>query len=187
MKLRGHTPLSTLALTALAVWLGCVEPGSAAPAYRIPSAYQAIAQVQRVPVDIWFALLQQESCRVHPGLSQCLPWPWTLNIGGQGHYYDRREEMTTALRRAIVQGQAVAIGPGQIYWPAHHPQFEHPEHLIDIATNLTYSAFWLRHQYDISGDWWQAVGRYHAPNKPTAARLYQARVRQRWEAHHGKT
>lgn len=148
----------------------------------IPFAYQDIARRNNVPVDIWFAVLQQESCIALVGSSYCLPWLWTLNIDSVGVRYPDRAAAAAALQSAIDQGLNVAIGAGQIYWPAHYDQFDTPLELLDADTNLNYSAGYFRKQYDISGDWWTAVGRYHAPSNEVAAENYRSLVRRRWES-----
>ena len=157
---------------------------SVAGALSIPPAYQQIAQAEAVPADIWFALLQQESCIPLKNTSHCLPWPWTLNIDGHGYYLPSQSAAKRLLNQALEQRLPVAVGAGQIYWPAHHGQFENAAELLDIATNLHYSARWLRRQFDHCRDWWCAVGRYHAPNRPEAAQRYRRRVLERWEKLH---
>ena len=153
-----------------------------ATANDIPGSYKNIAHRERVPVDIWFALLQQESCIQLETQNRCLPWPWTLNIDRKPYRLKSREQALGLLNRAVANELPVAIGIGQIYWPAHYDQFDSPELLLNIEANLSYSARWLRKQYDVSGDWWVAVGRYHAPNDPVAAEGYRKRVYRRWEA-----
>ena len=167
---------------ATAILLGALITGFGHAQPAIPGGYQKIAGQEGVPDDIWFALLQQESCIPVQDADFCLPWLWTLNIDNKGYFFRDRGSAEFALSHAVLSHSLIAIGPGQIYWPAHYDQFTKPSELLDAETNLRYSAQFLKSKFLKTGDWWVSVGLYHAPNDPQAATEYRRLVYKRWLA-----
>jgi hypothetical protein len=67
-----------------------------------------------------------------------------------------------------------------VNWRWHQTRFADPWTALDPFVNLRVAAQILREQFELAGDWYQAVARYHAP-APTAAaqtrrRAYLRRV-----------
>lgn len=150
----------------------------------IPARYLYHARQAGVPPAIWFALLKQESC-VPVQTGRCLPWPWTANIDGRGYRYPDSRRAAEHIKAAIRRGRSVDIGLGQLHYRSHGQAFATVEGMLGIDANLAYSAAFLKQQYQQTGDWWDAVGRYHAPNHPARAAAYRQKVYTRWRALHG--
>ena len=146
---------------------------------NIPDAYHRIAHHFGVPVDLWFAILLQESGAPYRG--RLLPWPWTLNVAGKPYRFTNKTQMTAFLCRVRpAELNRIDIGFGQIHWGSHKAHFRSMAELADPMVNLSYSAWWFKRQYAASNDWWTAVGQYHAPNNPTRARKYRRAVKNKW-------
>ncbi|MGS2722105.1 transglycosylase SLT domain-containing protein [Porticoccus sp. GXU_MW_L64] len=150
----------------------------------IPLAYLVVAKSVEVPADILYSVALAESAR--PYRQQPKPWPWTLNINGQGIYCDSREDALHRLTDAIRRNQLVDIGLMQINWHWHKQRFASPNDALLPMHNLKAGAQVLREQYNNTGEWWQAVGRYHDPGQDKTSRAaaanYRQRVKQHWQA-----
>ena len=141
-------------------------------------AYQQAAAEAGVPAPLLQAVCAQESNKeIAPGIYR--PWPWTLNIQGQGFYFDTRAEAHQRGLSALQAGQHPDWGLCQIN------SFWHGRKLIDTWTaldprhNLRVAADYLRECYDRLGDWIKAAGCYHAPNQEPNARRYRQAVARR--------
>jgi soluble lytic murein transglycosylase-like protein len=139
----------------------------------VPSAYHRVAKEYSVPAGILFAIALTESGRRVEG--RILPYPWTLNIDGHGEYFSTRTEADARLVQLIHDGQAPDIGLMQVNWKYHRGKLGAPEQAFDPWLNLRAGALVLRKRYEETGDWWQAVGRYHS-RTPSRARTYRQRV-----------
>ena len=170
--------------------------------YAIPSAYRQVADEVNVPVDILYAIAFTESGYQYQTVYN--PWPWTLNIEGKAYRFTNRHSMLVKLKQAIQDKRSVDIGIMQINWRWHKHRFESPQRdikspqrnieslqpsdslkpALDPYTNLKTGAEILVEQYQETGDWWLAVGRYHSPGQTKRsikrAKRYRQRVRQHW-------
>jgi Transglycosylase SLT domain len=155
---------------------------------QIPAAYIKVAGIKNIPVELLYAIAATESLYGYtdPVTDKTVngPWPWSLNINGRGIRFDNRVEAHQALKKAIVQQQIVDVGVMQISWSWHQQRFQKPWTALDPYTNLMAGADILFEQYQKTGDWWVAVGAYHAPGIDKASLLraeqYRQRVRKHW-------
>ncbi|MDH1440374.1 transglycosylase SLT domain-containing protein [Pseudomonas sp. GD03721] len=150
----------------------------AAQAEGPPPAYQLAAQGAGIPPAVLFAIARQESgLRIR---GQLLPWPWTLNIAGQGQRFATRRAACQALLQALAEHDAKRIdsGLGQINLGYHGQRFSSPCQALDPYRNLAVTAALLREQHDATGDWVLAAGRYHRPAGGAPAARYRARFAQ---------
>ena len=148
-------------------------------ANAIPKAYREVANQFAIPVEVFYALILQESGRSTK--SGFKPWPWTLNVAHQPYRYSNRIEAETALLNFIQQESRIAVGLGQIYLPAHGHVFEHVSTLLSPRVNLEYAASLLASEYRYlerkgKANWWLAAGRYHHPSKEHYAKEYRSLV-----------
>lgn len=149
-----------------------------APASRDP--YDAVAAYVGVPQDVFYAMALAESGRVVE--QQFAPWPWTLNIDGEGRFYPDRDSMFAALMEALQANQLrIDIGPLQLSWYWQYERIASPWRITDPVVSSKLAAVLVREHYAQTGDWWQAVARYHRPRTTTAqdqqiAQAYRARV-----------
>lgn len=152
---------------------------------NVPSYYQDVAKTFDVPVGIFYAVALNES-----GLQRAggyFPWPWTLNIEGTGVRFDNYAQARTALYQAIDEGKKVDVGIMQInaYW--HHHRVDELHQLLLPHVSLIEGAKILVEQRQRSNDWWEAVGRYHAPLNDTHSKQraegYRQRVKKIYKEH----
>jgi len=149
---------------------------------ELPVAYVVVAKAANVPADILYAVALAESGRSYKGV--LLPWPWTLNIEGQSIYCRSQSEAIVMAVEAINHKQLVDLGLTQVNWRWHQQRFSRVDDALVPMLNLKAGASILREQYEISGDWWQAVGRYHDPGQDdeslVSAEHYRQRVKRLW-------
>ncbi len=145
----------------------------------LPPEYYAVAHYSGVPADVLFAVALAESGR-GAGAARA-PYPWTLNIAGEPHYYDSRQAMFDALLNALQQGQTnVDIGPLQLNWHWQHRRLISPWKATEPLYNLKTAADILAKHYARERDWGVAIGKYHraasGAKHRAAANAYSARV-----------
>lgn len=155
----------------------------ALPAWAsIPRAYHVVAERYGVPVEVFYAMLLQESG--HTVRGRFHPWPWTLNVDHEARRYDSKQEMAAALVGYLSEGRTIAVGLGQIYLPAHQHVFDDVLYLVHPRVNMEYAALLLATEFQWTvrnhqPDWWLAAGRYHHPSNETFAAPYRRRVFER--------
>lgn len=124
--------------------------------------YERVAGYVGVPTELLYAMALVESGRKVG--DDVTPWPWTLNVAGQGRYYESREAMFADLMAALQRGQlSVDVGQMQVNWYWQYTRLQSPWRITDPAVNLKIGAQILRDHFERSGDWWTAVGLYHRP------------------------
>lgn len=146
----------------------------------VPQGYREVARAQGVPPNILYALSLTESGRtISRNRNVFRPWPWTLNVEKKGYYYPTRCAAWQALTGFLEQGKVVDIGLAQVNWKWHKKRLVNPWQALEPYFNLRVGAQILREHYDASGDWWTAIGHYHAPaaTPEARARAQQYRVR----------
>lgn len=177
------TILASLPLRSavLCGWLGVLSTNAQG---SIPPAYHAVADAYQIPVEVFFAVMLQESGK--QSRNQFLPWPWVLNVNRKSYYFESQAQAEIALNQflAVDPAAQIDVGLGQINLTAHGKSFPKKSVLFDPAINLTYAARVLTNEFQWTlsqsqPNWWTAVGRYHAPNKPTLAKRYREIVYQR--------
>jgi transglycosylase-like protein with SLT domain len=147
-------------------------------AFAIEPLYQDVAQYVGVPADILYAMSKAESGLLKDKKFQ--PWPWTLNIAGTAKRYNDRESMFAGLMTALGTGeQRIDVGPMQVNWYWQFEVMGSPWRITDPTVNIKIAAQILKTHYDRSGDWWDAVGRYHRPADGPRDRLIAEQYRQR--------
>ncbi len=171
-----------LFLGALALMLGA----HSGQAETVPVGYRHIAQEANVPAGLLYAMALTESGRAIGPQRTLRPWPWTLNVGGQGYTFKTLEAARAALQRFQAQGKrSIDIGLMQINWRYHANRFKNPYAALEPYGNLRVATRILRDCYRRHHDWWKAVGCYHAPGSNPQAReradRYRARVQRHWQ------
>jgi hypothetical protein len=80
------------------------------------------------------------------------PWPWTVNNGGDGRYFDSKDEAIGWVEQLLQQKRRnVDLGCMQINL-MHHPEtFDDLEEGLDPLTNVTYGARFLMALKDETG------------------------------------
>lgn len=148
---------------------------------RVPEGFAEVADFYGIEdSELFYSILLQESGRSLPGVG-FRPWPWTLNVEGQGFYYETEQEAWSALSTFIAAGKSnIGIGYGQVTYPFNGHLLNDLYLALDPATNLRIAAEILLECQNRLGDWWQAVGCYHSPNERYAA-PYRAAVKRHYD------
>lgn len=129
-----------------------------------------------VPYDVLLAISVVETGR------DGQPWPWTVNIGGEGHWSDTAEEAAALVEAALQSGQTnVDLGCFQLnlYW--HAEAFTSIEDMLDPERNASYAAAFLAEKFEETGDWSLAAAAYHSAT-PEHAERYQTQFDATWES-----
>ena len=104
------------------------------------------------------------------------PWPWTLNEGGKGMYFDTREEALDYLQKAIARGVTnIDVGCMQLNWKWHGAGFPSPVEMMDPERNTRYAARFMAELHDRLGSWETAAAAYHSTD-PDRGQNYLRKV-----------
>ena len=134
-----------------------------------------------IPKHLLMAIANTESGRFNPEVGKVVPWPWTLNVEGQGAYFKTMHDAMTAVKRAQQQGKSsIDVGCMQISLKHHPDAFATLLDALTPAQNVEYAAKFLRQNYDDLGSWPEAIAAYHS-RTPSRGNPYYAMVRQRWQ------
>ena len=104
------------------------------------------------------------------------PWPWTVNMEGEGRWFSNPEELLTWVRGRQAKGaRSFDLGCFQVNHLWHGAAFEGLEDMLDPESNARYAARFLRALRDETGSWEIAAGHYHS-RTPDLAHRYRSRV-----------
>lgn len=163
------------AAAAFLALLLCAHAASAATSAQCESAALSAARLTGVPVEVLTALALTESGRARSG--RLRPWPWTVNMAGDGQWFDSRDSAIAHVRTALGSGKRnVDIGCFQINHRWHANAFDSLDQMFDPQANALYAARFLNRLKAEFGSWEQAAGAYHSRTPELAAR-YIARFR----------
>lgn len=171
-----------LALVGLGVaaLLGAVMSAEGAAPATAPAAGVCLAAADRaarrhaVPPGILRAIALAESGTRRGGGAG--PWPWTLNVAGQGMFFDTPAEALKVARQALARGvRSIDLGCFQINHRWHGAGFASLEAMLDPDAGADYAARFLRGLFEESGNWLVASGHYHSRTALHADR-YRARI-----------
>jgi hypothetical protein len=136
-------------------------------------ASDAAADAHGVPRDAMRALTRTETGRPRGGALQ--PWPWTVNMEGEGRWFDSRQQaLSYVLDRQRAGARSFDIGCFQINHRWHGDAFPSVQAMFEPRANADYAARFLRELYAETGDWTEAAGLYHS-RTPEFRDRYQAR------------
>lgn len=174
---RRHVVL-ILALSALS---GLVPPprlhAREDPAGLCLDAAAEAASRTGVPYDVLLAISKVETGR------NDRPWPWTVNFGGDGHWFDSAAEAEASVTEAVDRGVTnVDLGCFQLNYRWHAEGFASITDMLDPRQNATYAARFLARHFAETGDWALAAAAYHSAT-PEYAAAYKAK----FEAAYGST
>lgn len=164
----------------IAPCLLCIYIGSVL-AELPPPAYILAANTANVPPQILYAVALTESgAKIASG--KLRPWPWTLNIKGQGYLFKSRSEACYRLKEALttVPPKRIDVGIAQVNIGYHGQYVASPCELLEPYTNLRIAAQLLQQHYQQTNnnkDWLIVAGKYHAPNNPANAARYRSKVK----------
>lgn len=165
----GRAAVTTLLLVASAT---CVQANADASAVCDNVASEA-ARRTGVPLSVLKAISLTETGRKRGGALR--PWPWTVNMEGEGHWFESADEARAYVYREYKRGaRSFDVGCFQINYRWHGEAFRSIEEMFDPLANALYAARLLQGLHAEKGDWGRAAGAYHS-RTPEFANRYQAR------------
>ena len=165
----------------LLLMLLVVAAPNALAEHTVPEGYRVVAEAHGIPAALFYAVALAESGKRIEDLRAVRPWPWTLNVHGDGRFYPSRWAATVALQEALALGRtSVDVGLMQVNWHYHRIALGEVDEALDPYRNLHVAAVILTTCYRSRYDWWIAVGCYHAPNDSHRAEHYRERVKTIW-------
>jgi hypothetical protein len=109
---------------------GVLSPASAESV--IPSGYRSVAEAHGIPGALFYAVALAESGTRVDALGAMRPWPWTLNVQGDGRFYPSRRGATLAFENALMSGRtSVDVGLMQVNWRYHRRALGHEAEALD--------------------------------------------------------
>lgn len=167
---RGQTRLKlTSAAPLCLLLLVCAAPARENEAALCLDAAAEAAASTGVPYDVLLAIATVETGRNNE------PWPWTVNFGGEGQWFDSAAEAEASVAEAIGQGATnLDLGCFQLNYRWHAEGFASLADMLDPRKNATYAAEFLAGHFAQTGDWALAAAAYHSAT-PEYAAAYQAK------------
>jgi len=110
------------------------------------------------------------------------PWPWTIDVGGDDHFFATKAEAIAAVQVLQAHGiRSIDVGCVQVNLLHHPDAFASLDEAFDPATNVAYGGRFLRALYLEIGNWPDAAAAYHS-RTPDLAAPYLQRVLTLWPA-----
>ena len=175
-------PRLRLATSVLLAALLPAGPGALANPEGL-ACHSAIAAAERehgIPEGLLQAIGVVESGQRSAQTGTRLPWPFAVNLAGEGQLAPTREAAIGLVQDARRRGtQSIDVGCLQVNL-AHHPQaFASLEQAFDPLANARYAGQFLALLRARTGGWDSAVAHYHSAS-PDRGGPYQARVLAQW-------
>lgn len=147
--------------------------GEGQAALTCDRAARQAADALSVPLDVLLAITRTETGRT--GDIGLTPWPWTVNMEGEGHWFEGRDEALAFVFKHFKRGaRSFDVGCFQLNFKWHGAAFRSIEDMFDPYANAAYAAKFLAELHAELGDWSAAAGAYHS-RTPSVARLYTSR------------
>ena len=164
-------------------WLcACLPAFADMPAQAVCEAAGRVAEAQgALPANLLQAIGLVESGRPDPVTGQILPWPWTVNADGTGHYFASEQEAAAFARLALASGaRDVDIGCFQVSLEQHGQAFASLDQGFDPGVNAEVAARFLARLKLRTGTWAAAIADYHS-GLAELGLPYQRRVLAAWQ------
>lgn len=177
----GQTDLWRRGVLVAALLLAPAGACGASPSALCAAAIAASERNNALPRGLLAAIGRVESGRPDAAAGGALvPWPWTIDADGAGHFYASKAAAVAAARMLQASGvRSIDVGCLQVNL-AHHPAaFRDLDEAFDPAANVTYGARFLRQLFRVSGNWALAAAAYHSAT-PQLGAAYRERVFAQW-------
>ncbi|MEO1109457.1 MAG: transglycosylase SLT domain-containing protein [Pseudomonadota bacterium] len=126
-----------------------------------------------VPLEVLRAITRVETGRSFGG--HYTPWPWTINVEGQGVWFDTEIEAKSYVFSVFKAGtRSFDVGCFQLNYRWHGTAFRSIDAMFNPDENALYAARFLKDLYAELGSWPAAAGAYHS-RTPELARAYKGR------------
>ncbi|WP_245214284.1 transglycosylase SLT domain-containing protein [Pararoseomonas indoligenes] len=172
-----RAPLLALLGAALLAPLGAMAQ-PLPPADDWSACRRAIAAVEPgagIPPGLLGAIALVESGRAAPS-GRPEPWPWTWNAEGEGYSAPSKAAAVAAVAALQARGvRSIDVGCMQVNLMYHPGAFANLDAAFDPVTNARYAARFLNSLRGSTGEWGDAIGRYHSGEAERGA-AYNRRV-----------
>ncbi|MCR0983646.1 transglycosylase SLT domain-containing protein [Roseomonas populi] len=173
---------AALLLVVLTAWPGrpgaqpAQDPGRQDDWTTCRQAIAAAEPASGIPVGVLGAIALVESGGRDPRTGRAEPWPWSYNAEGAGRAAPSKaaaiNEVSALLRRGM---RSIDVGCMQVNL-LHHPNaFASLDQAFDPQANLAYAIRFLLQLHARTGDWEQAIARYHSA-EPERGGAYSRKV-----------
>lgn len=156
-----------------------------ADALSCTDAAVAAERAHALPAGLLGAIGRIESGRSNIVSGVVLPWPWTINVAGEGRVF---ADKPTAMRAVAALQQAgfrsIDVGCFQINLHHHPAAFLSLDDAFDPRSNAFYAARFLRGLQARDQSWEAAIAAYHS-STPGLADRYRMKVIAAWAADRG--
>jgi Transglycosylase SLT domain len=143
-------------------------------------AIGAAERAHGIPSHLLAAIARVESGRRDHASGTFNPWPWTINMDGQGSFYDNKAQaVSTAISMRPHVARSIDIGCMQISLTNHPDAFSSIDQAFDPAANADFGARFLTQLFVKTNSWPRAVELYHSAT-PDIGQEYGRRVYAAW-------
>ena len=138
------------------------------------SAALRAAEAYGVPPQIMLAITRVESGKPQGDALQ--PWPWAINLQGEGHWFDTADDAAAFAQNAVDSGVTnLDIGCFKLNWRWHGDKFSSIDEMFDPTNNADHAARFLVENHQRTGNWIDAVAAYHSAS-PDLAEIYIQKI-----------
>ena len=138
-----------------------------------------------IPTHLLSAISLAESGRWDKTRKANVAWPWTVTSGGEGRFFDTKEEAMAEVEFLLTDGtRNIDVGCMQINLLYHANAFETLSDAFDPKTNTAYAASFLSALRKKTGNWIDAAGKYHS-STPEKKQRYLKKVLAFWNKKRG--
>lgn len=179
--MNGRTILLLLVLLAPCQALADTPPASAPAVNDVCRlAITAAERAHGIPSHLLAAIARVESGRRDQVSGTFNPWPWTINMDGQGSFYDNKAQAVAAAMSMRPRAtRSIDVGCMQISLTYHPDAFPDMSLAFDPASNADYGARFLMQLFEKTNSWPKAVEMYHSAT-PEIGQDYRTRVYAAW-------
>ena len=175
--MNGRTILLLLVLLAPCQVLADTMPASTPAVNELCRlAITAAERAHGIPSHLLAAIARVESGRRDQVSGTFNPWPWTINVDGQGSFYDNKAQaVAAAMSMRPHATRSIDVGCMQISLTYHPDAFPDMGLAFDPAANADYGARFLMQLFEKTNSWPKAVEMYHSAT-PEIGQEYGQRV-----------
>lgn len=173
-KIERHLRAAVLAvfLTGLFCFVVPAQLSARAGVNLCQTAAEFASKETGVPVSVLLAVSLSETGRTVG--DAFVPWPWTLNLAGKGHWLADQKTALAMARQSRKNGhQNFDVGCFQVNYRWHGDAFPNLQAMMDPKSNALYAARFLARLYKETADWPKAAGFYHS-RTPHHANRYRS-------------
>lgn len=140
-----------------------------------PAVVAATAH-HHLPDGLLRAIAETESGRQDFASGRRVPWPWTVNAQGTGHFFASKTDAVAYVRELWASGiTSIDVGCLQVNLHYHPTAFATLEQAFDPQANADYAATFLVALHGSATGWSAAVADYHSAS-PIEGGTYLRRV-----------